>query len=149
MTTSTRESALAALFGVITAALSARTPPPTLLRNETVPQRIPPGGLVVLFDGETVESLPILGLGQVWMEHQAMVEIHAPGTTEPARRLLMDGLLRAIADAIVGDPLLGGAVEGADVQPATIEDSTTEGAAAIRVAALPVTLIFTATHPHA
>ena len=148
MTTSTREAALAALFGVITAALSARTPAPTLLRNETIPQRPPPGGLVVLRDGETLDAIPILGLAQTWMEHQAMVEIHAPGATEPDRRLLMDSLLRAIGDTITANPSLGGAVDAAAVQPAQLEDSAPEGAAPIRSAALPIALIITAPHPH-
>ena len=149
MTLSTRERALATLFDILGAALADRSPPPALLRNETIPQRIPPGGLVVLLDGETLEAIPMLGLGQVWMEHQAMVEIHAPGATEPARRLLADALLQAIASAVTANPGLGGAVDGATVLPASIEDGATEGAVLIRSAALPITLIFTAAHPHA
>jgi len=149
MTLSAREAALAALFGMISTALANRTPPPTLLRNETIPQRIPPGGLVVLLDGETLDTIPMLGLGQVWMEHQAVVELHAPGATEPARRLLMDALLQAVAGAVTAHPSLGGAVDGAAVVPASIEDSVPEGAAPIRSAALPITLIFSAAHPHA
>lgn len=78
-----------------------------------------------------------------------MVEIHAPGATEPARRLLADALLQTVAGAVTSDPRIGGAVDGATVQPAAVEDSTTEGAAPLRSAALPITLIFTAAHPHA
>lgn len=62
MTTSARETALAGLFTLLGTALADRSPPPTLLRNETTPQRLPPGGLVVLLDGDTLEAEPVLGM---------------------------------------------------------------------------------------
>lgn len=148
MTISAREAALAGLFTLLGTALSDRSPPSTVLRNETIPQRLSPGGLVVLLDGETLEAEPVLGIAQYWIRHQALIEIHAPGATEPARRLLMDALLQAIATALATNRTLGGAVDGAEAQPATAEDSATEGAAPIRSAALPVDLYFSATTPN-
>ena len=50
-----REAATAALHAQLAAGLAGRNPAPRVLRGETVPQRIPPGGLVVVRDGETVE----------------------------------------------------------------------------------------------
>ncbi len=148
MTVSARETALAALFDLLGAVLANRSPPPTLLRNETISQRIPPGGLVVLLDGETMEAEPVLGLAQYWIRHQALVEVHVPGSDEAARRALCDALLRDISAAITANRMLGGAADGAEAQPATIEDTHLEGAAPIRSAALPVDLYFSAATPN-
>ena len=148
MTISTREAALAGLFTLLGTALSDRSPPSTLLRNETAPQRLPPGGLVVLLDGETLEAEPVLGIAQYWIRHQAMIEIHAPGSDEARRRALCDALLRDISAAITANRMLGGAADGAEAQPATIEDTHLEGAAPIRSAALPVDLYFSAATPN-
>ncbi len=43
---SLREAALTALFARLNASLAARNPVPVIRRNETVPQRLPAGGLV-------------------------------------------------------------------------------------------------------
>ena len=40
---SVRETALAALHARLVAALAPKNPAPKVLRNETVPQRLPPG----------------------------------------------------------------------------------------------------------
>jgi hypothetical protein len=55
---SLRETALTALFARLNASLAARNPAPVIRRNETVPQRLPAGGLVVLRDGESVSETP-------------------------------------------------------------------------------------------
>lgn len=148
VSTSAREAALAALFGVVQAAVAARNPAPGVLRNETVPQRLPAGGLVVLLDGETLEAEPVLGLGHYWMRHQAVVEIHAPGASDAARRALCDALLRDISAAVMADTLLGGAVDGAEALAAVIEDSAIEGGQTLRSAAVPVDLYFSAATPN-
>ena len=57
---SARETAIAALHSRLVTALADRNPQPAVLRGETIPQRIPPGGIVVVRDGETVEETPIL-----------------------------------------------------------------------------------------
>ena len=57
---SVRETAIAALHSRLVTSLGARNPVPVVLRGETIPQRIPPGGLVVVREGETVEETPIL-----------------------------------------------------------------------------------------
>jgi hypothetical protein len=57
---STRENAIGALHAALQAVLAGLSPAPVLLRGETIPQRVPPGGLVVLRDGDTVEETAIL-----------------------------------------------------------------------------------------
>ncbi|EFH13619.1 hypothetical protein ACFFMP_16360 [Pseudoroseomonas cervicalis] len=134
---SVRETALAALFVRLGAALAVRNPAPKVLRNETVPQRLPPGGLVVVRDGETVEEIPILSPLAWAVEHRADVEVVA------ATGALLDALLVDIAAAITGDRALGGAVEWAQPGAPSFDDAETEGAAAARAASVPFTLSFT------
>ena len=134
---SVRETALAALSARLGAALAARSPAPKVLRNETVPQRLPPGGLVVVRDGETVEETPILSPLAWAVEHRAEVEVVAATGT------LLDALLVDIATAIASDRTLGGAVEWAHPSAPSFDDAETEGAAPARAASFPVTLSFT------
>ena len=134
---SARETALAALSARLGAALAARNPAPKILRNETVPQRLPPGGLVVVRDGETVEETSILSPLAWAIEHRAEVEVVA------ATGALLDALLADIAAAIAGDRTLGGAVEWAQPGAPSFDDAETEGSAAARAASVPVTLSFT------
>ncbi|MFL1463491.1 hypothetical protein ACI6QG_14895 [Roseococcus sp. DSY-14] len=134
---SARETALAALHARLGAALAGRSPAPKLLRNETVPQRLPASGLVVVRDGETVEETAILSPLAWAIEHRAEVEIVA------ATGALLDALLVDIAAAIAGDRTLGGAVEWAQPGAPSFDDAEAEGATAARAASVPVTLSFT------
>lgn len=134
---SVRELALTALSARLSAALALRNPAAKLLRNETVPQRLPPGGLVVLRDGETGEETAILSPLAWQIEHRAVVEVVAASTA------LLDALLVEIGAAIIADRTLGGTVEWAQPGAPGFDDVETEGAAAVRAAAIPVTLVFT------
>lgn len=140
---SVRETALAALFVCLQDALGVRSPTPLVLRNETVPQRIPAGGLVVLRDGETVEETAILSPLAWQVEHRAELEVTVGGATPAARNTLLDALLVELAAAVTADRTLGGVVEWAQPGAPAFEDVEVEGAAAARAAAIPVTLFFT------
>ncbi len=140
---SARETAIAALHGRIVTSLAVRNPAPLVLRGETIPQRIPAGGLVVVRDGETVEETPILSPLAWQVEHRAEVEVTVAGATPAARNTLLDALLLDIGAAIAANRILGGAVEWAQPGSAALEDVEFEGAAAARAAAVPVTLWFT------
>ncbi len=140
---SARETAIVALTSRLVMSLASRNPPPVVLRSETVPQRIPAGGLVVVRDGEAVEETPILSPLAWQIEHRAEIEITVAGTTPAARNTLLDALLVDIAAAITANRTLGGAVEWAQPGSASFEDVEFEGAAAARAAAIPVTLWFT------
>nr|WP_256476119.1 hypothetical protein [Siccirubricoccus soli] len=117
--------------------MAARNPAPKVLRNETVPQRLPAGGLVVVRDGETVEETAILSPLAWAVEHRAEVEVVT------ATGALLDALLVDIASAVAGDRTLGGAVEWAQPGAPSFDDAEAEGAAAARAASAPVTLFFT------
>ncbi len=140
---SMREAAIAALHGLLAAALASRNPAPLVLRGDTVPQRLPPGGLVVIRDGERVEETAILSPLAWAIEHRAEIEVTVAGATPAARSALLDALLVDIAAAITADRTLGGAVEWVQPGAPDFEDVEFEGAAAARAASAPVTLFFT------
>jgi len=140
---SVREFAIAALLSRLQTALAIRNPAPLVLRGENVPQRLPPGGLVVLRDGEAIEETAILSPLAWAIEHRAEVEVTVGGATPVARTILLDALLVDIAAAIAADRTLGGAVEWAQPGAPDFEDVEFEGAAAARAASVPVALFFT------
>jgi hypothetical protein len=140
---SSRETAIAALHSRLVTSLAVRNPVPVVLRGETIPQRIPAGGLVVVRDGEAVEETPILSPLAWQIEHRAEIELTVAGATPAVRSALLDALLVDVAAAITANRTLGGAVEWAQPGSASFEDVEFEGAAAARAAAIPVTLWFT------
>ncbi len=140
---SARENAIAALHAVLVSALAARSPAPLVLRGETIPQRLPSGGLVVLRDGETVEETAILSPLAWAIEHRAEIEVTVTGATPAARNALLDALLVDIGAAIIADRALGGAMEWTQPGAPEFQDVEFEGAAAARAALVPVTLSFT------
>jgi hypothetical protein len=140
---SARETAIAALHSRLATSLALRNPAPLVLRGETIPQRIPLGGIVVVRDGETVEETPILSPLAWQIEHRAEVEITVAGATPTARNALLDALLIDVAAAISANRTLAGAVEWSQPGGASFEDVEFEGAAAARAAAVPITLWFT------
>ena len=142
---SIREAVIAALHSRLATALAGRNPAPMVLRGETVPQRLPPGGLVVIRDGETVEETAILSPLAWAIEHRAEVEVTVAGATPAARNAQLDALLVAIAAAITADRSVGGALEWAQPGAPDFEDVEFEGAAAARAASVPVALFFTVT----
>ena len=140
---SVREAAIAALHSRLATSLAGRNPAPLVLRGETLPQRLPPGGLVLIRDGETVEETAILSPLAWAIEHRAEVEVTVGGATPAVRSALLDAMLVDIAAAVTADRTLGGAVEWAQPGAPDFEDVEFEGAAAVRAASVPVALFFT------
>jgi hypothetical protein len=143
MAVSTREAAIAALHAAISTALASRSPAPQVLRSEIVPQRLAPGGLVMIQDGETVEETAILSPLRWQVRHVAEVVTAVPGATPEARAASLDALLVDIADVVVADRTLGGAVEWAQPDSPSFDTLDVEGAASVRAASVPVSLWFT------
>jgi hypothetical protein len=145
MTVSTREAALAALFQVLDTARISLSPAPTLLRNETVPQTLPQGGVMVLQDGETEEATAMISPLAYAIRHRAELEITVGGATEAIRISRLEDILGMAASAIANNRTLSGAVEWAEPGSPLIEAVPVDGASALRSALLPITLWFTAT----
>ena len=142
--TSMREAAIAALHDALQAAVAEMDPAPTLLRNETVPQRLPPGGVLVLQDGETEEATAMLSPLAYALRHRAELEVTVGGTDESERIARLEAILAGISAALIADRTLGGAVEWSEPGPPLIEPVPVEGAAGLKSALLPITLWFTA-----
>jgi hypothetical protein len=127
-----RETAITALL-----ALVQTLPGITVVRNAAWPERVPPGGLVVLRDGETGGEEAMLSPLAYDITHRADVEVFA--ADEGAR----DAIIAAIAAAIAADRILGGAVEWAEAGSPEYDTAAPEGATAVAAATVPVRLMFT------
>jgi hypothetical protein len=140
---SAREAAIAALHATVAAALAVRSPTPQVLRGETVPQRLGPGGLAMIQDGETAEETAILSPLRWQVRHVTEIVVAAGGPTPEARAAALDALLVDLAEAIVANRTLDGAVEWAQPESPSFDDLALEGAAPVRAASVPVSLWFT------
>ena len=127
-----RETAITALL-----ALLQTLPGVTALRNAAWPERVPPSGLVVLRDVETVEEEVRLSPLAYGIDHRADVEVFA---VDEAQR---DAIVAALAAAIGADRTLGGAVEWAEAGSPDYDTVAPEGSAAVAAATVPVRLMFT------
>ena len=137
-----RENILQALFSVLEAIPSIKT-----LRNESLPEKIPSGGLLILRDGEPGEPEILLSPLSYYWQHRAQLEVLVQKGTADERDAALDDLLQAIGTAIASDRTLGGLC---DRMTAFAPDTSTlavEGAAQIKGAVVPVELIYTTTDP--
>ena len=112
-------------------------PGPAVMRNVDRPEGVPPGGLLILRDGERQEEDHTLSPHQVAVDHGAEVEVFAP---DEATR---DALAEAVRAAVAEDRTLGGTVEHASVSSRQDQLAAFEGAEAVRASLLTVTLCFT------
>lgn len=145
---SIREAALSALLARLVAVQDA-----VAGREIAVPERIPPGGLLILRDGEPgvpeITLSPLLHHYDHVAEIELLVQATDPplGRTGPGRARALDDLLRALAASLVADRTLGGAVEWLTWGAPETEDITVAGGAAIKAARVPVTLTYTTPDP--
>ncbi|MBW7057541.1 acyl-CoA transferase [Paracoccus bogoriensis] len=104
-TPTTAEDALAALFAALGATLPAGA---KLLRNVTLPERIPPKGVAILRDGDPGEPEVLMSPLRFLYEHRAEVDIAVEASNAFDRDLAYDKLKRAIGEALALDRTLGG-----------------------------------------
>lgn len=130
---SARETALAALLGVVTSAATGAT----VVRNDTADERLPAGGLVVVRDGQQTDELEMFSPLRFAVTHQADVEIIA--ATEAAR----DTLLGLIVAALLANRTLSGAVDWTQPEAPDLATVDFPDAQGMRAARLPVSMLFT------
>ena len=140
--TSSREAALQALLARL-----QTTAGPQVARNEVLPSRLPPGGLVVLRDGDPGEPEVTLNPVSYLWQHRAEVEVVVEGATSEQRDAALDALLVAIGEVLGADPTLGGAVDWSEAGAPQTRDLAIEGAAALKGAVVPVTLVYLTADP--
>ena len=140
--TTKREAVLVALFDLLAGNLDAK-----VLRNEVLPERVPPTGLVILRDGDPGEPEALLS-PLVWLwEHRAIVEVFTAGSTATERGSRMDAVLVDIGATISADRTLGGQCDWVQPQAPAIEEIAEEGVAPICAASVPVVLVYGSSDP--
>lgn len=132
---SRREAILAALTAALRAGLAA-----TVRRNEVLPERVPPSGLVILRDGEPGEPDVTLNPRTEFYAHRVEIEVYVPRDAQGGGEAALDQLLGQIGAALRIDPSLGGLAETLTPSAPEIGAFAIEGAAPILAARVVVTV---------
>ena len=135
----TRETVLAALHARLQP-LAALT-----LRDEVLPERIPPAGLIILRDGQPGE--PEFTLSPLRYHYQHRAELEVVVQAPSGRASTFDTLIVAIGAAIEADRTLGGLCDWVEEEAPASVDLPIEGAAALKSAVITVVLHYSTTGP--
>lgn len=138
--TTRREQVLSALH----ARLMGITGGVAVLRNASLPERIPDAGLLILRDGTPGEPEVTLSPLRYHYEHRAEIEAFVRGAGLDAA---FDTLTSAVGTALAADRTLGGLCDWVEPEAPEPADLPVEGATMIRAAALIVTLHYTSKDP--
>ena len=135
----TRETILAALHARLQI-LAA-----TLLRDEVLPERIPPAGLIILRDGQPGEPEVTLSPLRYHYQHRAEREVivQTPGN----RATAFDLLIASIGTVLAIDRTLGGLCDWIEAEAPRPVDLPIEGAASLKAAVIPVILHYSTADP--
>ena len=130
----------------ILTALHARlsTLPATALRSDVLPERVPPGGLLILRDGDPGEPEVTLSPLAYHYQHRAEIEAVVQGADRDAA---FDALCASIGTAIAADRTLGGLCDWVEAKAPRPVDLPIEGAASLKAAVIPVILHYTTADP--
>lgn len=139
--TTKRETVLSALFTVLQGIGGGAT----VLRNEVLPERIPPAGLLILRDGQPGEAEVTLSPLRYHWEHRAEVEVFVRGSA--GLDLEFDVLVERIGQAVEANRTLGGLCDWIETDAPEPADLAVEGATNIRAAVLILTLHYTSADP--
>ena len=137
-----RETILQALL----AALQS-VPAATVLHGVILPERILPGGLLILRDGDPGTPEVTLSPLQYHYEHRAEVEVIVQGKTPATRDAAFDALLVELATTITANRTLGGFCDWVEAEAPQPVDLPVEGAEALKAAIVPVILTYTTADP--
>jgi hypothetical protein len=131
----------------ILAAFYARLQPlaALVLRDEVLPERIPPAGLIILRDGQPGEPEVTLSPLRYHYQHRAELEVvvQAPN----GRATAFDSLIATIGTTLEADRTLGGLCDWVEPEAPASVDLPIEGAAALKAAVIIVVLHYTTTGP--
>jgi hypothetical protein len=128
--------------------LTATFPGLEVERNEAFPDRVNAAGEIILRDGTPGEPEVLFSPLTYEYEHQAVVEVMSQGDDQAARDLQVATIMQAIGAVIDGDPTLGGLVDHCEAGlPDDMDTIPIRDAEPIKVASLPVTLLYTTTSP--
>jgi hypothetical protein len=123
-----------AVLGAVKALVASALPDAEVKRNLAKPERIPPGGLVVIRDGDPGEPDVTLSPVSYLYTHRIPVEIATFESATLTREQVVDEMLAAIGAAIIAHRRLGGLVDWIEAEAPSSEDIETTGSQAGRFA---------------
>ena len=135
----TRETILAALHARL------QTLAATVLRDEVLPERIPPAGLIILRDGQPGEPEVTLSPLRYHFQHRAELEVIVQGAND--RATAFDSLMAAIGAALVADLTLGGLCDWVEAEAPASVDLPVDGAVSLKAAVVAVVLHYSTSDP--
>jgi hypothetical protein len=121
---SKREQVIAAIVALVAAALPAAK----VERNAAKPERIPPGGLVIVRDGDPGEPEMLLSPLTYLYAHRVPLEIAARESGSQSREQVLDAMLAAIGAAVAADRTLGGLCDFIEAEAPATADIEAAGA---------------------
>jgi hypothetical protein len=141
--TSRREEVIGALKALLAGAL----PNAEVKRNLAKPERILPGGLVVIRDGDPGEPEVLLSPLTYVYSHRIPIEVAAYESASLSREQVLDEMLAAIGAAVRGDRTLGGLCDFVEVEAPVSDDAEALGAAPARFAEIAVVAVYGTADP--
>lgn len=141
--TSRREQVLGAIRALVASAL----PDAEVKRNLAKPERVPPGGLAILRDGDPGEPEVTLSPLTYIYTHRIPIEVAAYETASEPREHVLDDMLAALGGAVASSRTLGGLCDFIEAEAPATEDVETTGARAVRWADVVVVAIYGTADP--
>jgi hypothetical protein len=121
---SRREQVLDSIAALVATALPAAE----VKRNLDKPERIPPGGLVIIRDGDPGDPEVLLSPLTYIYAHRVPIELAAFASETLTREQALDQMLAAIGAAVAGDRTLGGLCDFIEPEAPGSDDLETTGA---------------------
>ena len=140
---SKRETVLAAVKVHVAAAL----PGTDVKRNLAKAERIPPGGLVVIRDGDPGEPEVSLSPLTYLFSHRIPLEIAAYERATLTREQVLDAMTDAIGAAVMANRTLGGLCDWIEAEAPVTDDIEAVGALPGRFADLAILAVYATTDP--
>lgn len=116
------------VLGEIKSLIAGALPAAEVKRNLDKPERIPPGGLVIIRDGDPGEPDVLLSPLTYVYEHRVPIEIAAFASASLTREQVVDQMLSAIGAAVEADRTLSGLCDFIETEAPTSDDLETAGA---------------------
>jgi len=117
----------------------------TVLRDEVLPERIPPAGLIILRDGQPGEPEVTLSPLRYHFQHRAELEVIVQAAND--RATAFDSLIAAIGTALAADRTLGGLCDWVEAEAPASVDLPVDGAVSLKAAVVTVLLHYTTADP--
>lgn len=141
--TSKREQVIDAVKALVANAL----PDAEVKRNLDKPERIPPGGLVVIRDGDPGEPEVMLSPLLYIYTHRIPIEVAAYETSSQSRERVLDAMLGAIGAAVMANRTFGGLCDFIEAEAPATDDVETHGARAGRWADVAIVATYATVNP--